>query len=458
MTRTTILAGLAAILVVASVLPATAYHIDGRWNAAGTAAGSGLTDADWAINTGGVTACESAGAMDDRNPQGDHRWGINGLCTTGQNDATGSTAAVAPAVVTAPAAAGTYVKLDICDAITADSTAGAARNVGQGPYAFGGGACAAAATGSRSLLSLNTPGRTDAHGFTGRVGAFTCFVPTHLEPVPIATVDYALYYDALYAWWSYNGNPTPTFVSVPDERLFYTPGDPVGGIMTGNGQPPPFDGSRNQDAFHGHATVFPDLSASEILASPIGSVETTNVIPAGAFVGLSDDSFAAAGGLSNNCDDSPSCGPSPMAGPSTVCGAPYGPVIRAPSGGIVRPHVLPACMQYMNGFLDAAIHTFGCLTPCAPPVVGAAAAVALNLPPPARVGQTVVGNVRCAGINVAGTTATAVLAPAGPVELGAAAGGPAVLAPPGVKTCVRTGGNAPMVAPGFMWAVICTPP
>ena len=402
MTRN-LLIGATALTLLASLIPVTAYHIDG------VAGAGGLTAADWVSDTTGVTLCESAGALDDRNDAPVDHFGVNGLCTTGQNDATGSTQAATPT-------AGTYVKLDVCDALT-----------GLAPVGRGAGSACSAGK-SLSLLSANpgvTSGRTDVHGFSATVGAFTCFVPTNMESLPIANVDYALYYDELYADWSYTGSPA-TAPDIPDERIPYTPGDAVGATMTGDGSSGLVNVLANEDAFHGHATVRPDLSASEPGATHFGSVETSaGTLPAGTT--LSDDSSQSSGGLDNDCGGSPACGSDAVtATTGTTCTTMYGPVVRAPSGnaGVNVAERGLLCMDLWDGLVW---HHYPCLNPvtCVPGLPTAVATVVVNVPvlagfAPTQVGQTYTGFEQCGGVTVA--SATALMASVGPIEVGVAPG------------------------------------
>lgn len=153
------------VLLATSVLPvAVAYHIVG--SPSGTTAG--LTSADWRLPLPKkLFVCESDGVADPRNPNHVGLEGFSGLCYTGRNAVTG---------VAAPAAApagGDITKLDVCDKTVA-ARGGHAAPCGNG-------------------------GNTNTVGWDAHVGIYQCYVPAAE----------ALYYNELYAWWSYQGNGAP---------------------------------------------------------------------------------------------------------------------------------------------------------------------------------------------------------------------------------------------------------
>lgn len=290
------------LLVPASLLTsALGYHIDGAV-APGPPAPDALTSADWALGNGNVLLCEGEGAADDR--QGallpafpSPHAGVGGLCTTGRNDATGE------AKPTSAPPAGTYTRLDLCDATTLG------RNGAAGPHAAGGASCVAGT--SLSATGPGLPGRTDQHGFQAELGVFSCFVPTALPEGSLmpgfASLDYALYYDEAYAWWSHDGDGA------------YTPGDAPGAPHSGDGAGGLSD---NEDAWRGHASIFLDPALSAPGASAVGSAETV-AVAATDLPPLSDNASLAIGGVDNGCG-APAC-----AAGAANCTAPANPVFRA---------------------------------------------------------------------------------------------------------------------------------
>ena len=271
-------------MMAAALAPASAYHIDYidplLMPAGGTQPG------DWTTVGGGlVTTCESNGALDDRNGRPVPTQGIGGSCTTGRNDASGT---LAPTAATVGAAG--WSRLDLCSVLTG------ARTVTGGVVT---GNCASGL------------GATNQHFFNARVGAFECEVPTQGGVVtdgPVgslpqtATLDFALYYEEEYAWWSY------------EDFAPYTTADAPGGAHGGTNQAT----TNVESAFHGHVLTYVDMARSSVAASVTGSTEVTAV--GGPPTGLSDLPGGGAGGVSNHCGGSPSAGP----------GGIQGPVVRAP--------------------------------------------------------------------------------------------------------------------------------
>jgi hypothetical protein len=145
-----------------------------------------------------------------------------------------------------------------------------------------------------------------------------------------STADYGLYYDRLYAYWSY---------TLGDG--WYTQGDFADTVHTGDGAGSNGNtnwnnptGSDNEDAFHAHVAAFIDASKSNpgslTGGTATGSSSTevwSGAAPAGwPAAGLSDVPGSGAGGMANNCGASPACAPG-----GGSCGtSAYGPVFRAP--------------------------------------------------------------------------------------------------------------------------------
>jgi hypothetical protein len=354
-----LMAGAGLLLLTSALLPAQAYHIDGAAVPGGNVAGATptmLTSADWETLPAALfTTCESNGPRDDR-LGGAGRNGFGGLCTTGENDASGLAAPEDADGNGLPDDVGLedYVHLDVCDTTTVNrNTAGPfpGNLVGNsGPYLDGGNECngldSVSLSGDNIQAYFKNPGRTDEHAFTGEVGAFSCAIPTTGAVAgPPVTADFALYYSRLYAWWSYDGDG------------WYTPGAGAGNanaeLATGpedgestnndNGPANPLGFSDSVENYHGHATVFVNLGASKGGASLVGSVETFLVDDVTlSALGLSDDPALAAGGggaLGNNCGASPSSPPSGGTGAAATCKigtlgcatTALGPVLRAPS-------------------------------------------------------------------------------------------------------------------------------
>lgn len=124
-------------------------------------------------------------------------------------------------------------------------------------------------------------GSTATTTYDARVGAFQCTVWSPVT-LPVAQVEQSLVYNALYAWWSYDG------------VLAYTAGDDSGP------QSPLAASANNEDGYHGHVAIFLSSSAADH-ASPgttSGSIVTNAItLPA---TGLSP------------------CGASPIGGPVMV--------------------------------------------------------------------------------------------------------------------------------------------
>lgn len=209
----------ALLMMMAALVPASAYHIDGNEVATAAQSGAVMTSADWEIGTGGLILCESNGNFSSRNAGWDGgRHGVGGLCTTGENDATGEHKP------TGAPAKGDYVELDTCDRTTLTRNSGAA-----GPYSPG------------TANDCGNTGNRDIHGFTAEIGVFSCSVDE----------DQALYYDRLYAFWSYDGNPRANGA--------YGASDNAGDEE--NGGSIPLTDVNNEDAWHGHVGVFVNATA-----------------------------------------------------------------------------------------------------------------------------------------------------------------------------------------------------
>lgn len=287
------------LLLVAALMPATAYHIDGYVEAVPNTPGAYVPEpaADWVTTLGLVTICESMGPLDDRNAGVPHA-GVGGLCAAGRSDATGT-----PAPAAAPNI-GDWTQLDVCDAATATRP--------QVGITAAAGACSSGTSGSlltavqAALGASGTAGRTNAHGFTGRVGVFTCFVATDTELLPVVDADQALFYEELYAWWSYtagDGYYTPAEAA---GAFHYTAEDGIPDNVPAGLVPAGFD---SEAAFHGHATVFVLPDRSEPGASVVGSVDTQAVAAPGA--------------------NAQPCGSSPVGGPVVVADSGNAQTVRA---------------------------------------------------------------------------------------------------------------------------------
>jgi hypothetical protein len=365
MTRTKIAAAF-VLLALAAAGPASAYHMD----AIDTGVSVGairLTSADWNAN-GNVIICESLGSLDDRNDAPGPLPGLGGLCTTGENWETGVNAHDRVHGVSSASRpdAGDYVKLDTCDKTFYELVAAAIPPLGEGA----GASCQPLTQEQGPLID-----EQDAYGWTAEVGAFACFIPTYnfsaqgvADPFSFTEVDWALYYDRLYAWWAYDGDGWHTLGSSIDPAdvsngppLMATYnllgwGDdedgPPNNAGPGNGGGP-YD---NEDYWHGHVAMFvsvpdshPPSSGIDLLGSAVtdGPSDGADIVTAirdlvSGFE-LSDDDFAelstppvenTGGGFwSNSCGASPACPPTPavVGGSPSRCDAPFGPVFRAPS-------------------------------------------------------------------------------------------------------------------------------
>jgi hypothetical protein len=326
-----LLAAGGCFLLLAVLSPTAAYHID---NILVPGPGAGLPG-DWTTAGGSaVIVCESNGPADDRNSNVVSLSGVGGLCTTGENDATGWGKCVytAPTACPAPPAAGpeAWIRLDTCTVTAGVRTA---------PPAAVAGTCAAAG-GSRATKT-----------WTAQLGVFQCDVnAAGVTGNPFTTADEGLYYSRLYAWYSYDGDGD------------YTAGDAAGAAHTGDG-----DASNvldNEDAFHGHVAGFISTDASKNVGAGVtGSFEAiavpdptdpTNTWVTGGGTGVMwsgpdvpNPPVPVAGsinGETNDCGASPACVASPVAlgGPGTtpagaLCPTPppvgmlalTGPVVRA---------------------------------------------------------------------------------------------------------------------------------
>jgi hypothetical protein len=148
-------------------------------------------------------------------------------------------------------------------------------------------------------------GTTDQHGYSVTLGPFSCFVPTDNLPLtgPFVFNDYAVFYSERYAWWTYDGDGS-------------------------------YANAFEESHYHGHLSVFVDMTTSDVGASQLGSVEATATSAPDRSVLFSDE-FTPWGGftpairedLDNDCGGSP-------AGSATVTG---GPIVRRPSDPSVDP-------------------------------------------------------------------------------------------------------------------------
>ena len=213
---------LGTAFLLLTLAPASGYHIQGNY---APSASSPLTSGDWALDNSLLIACESDGPNDPRNANAVNLTGIGGLCTTGRNSVTGQDP---PAAMPGP---DNWTRLDICSATTIE----------RGNDAFNGfqqNDCGGA---------IGSLGRTDTIGWTAEIGVYSCLVPTAGTVLDtalgaLADRDYALYYDELYAWWSYDGEGTePGYhghVSAfpdPGERQ-YEPTDPTNQVLRGSAE------------------------------------------------------------------------------------------------------------------------------------------------------------------------------------------------------------------------------
>jgi hypothetical protein len=325
-----IFTAIAGLFLMAAVMPTTAYHSVYPARMPDNLTPVPLNAGDWVVDTSGATACESFGKTDDRNSQAINRVGLNGLCTSGLGGATGT--AVPPG---APAF-GIYTVLDLCDA-ESDSRDASVGKVGPLGTCLSGTSRSATST-TECVLTGGVPpctgnGRVNAHGYRARVGAFTCTVPTNREFLPVVNEDFKFWYDELYAWYSFTAG----------DGYYETGLAPTDGVPDNDNPPPPGSAGATDEyaAYHGHVTVFPDLTRSETGASNFGSVAILSP-PAGVAppAGLADNAANGLGGgghVANNCAGSPSAPPSGVTGPAFV--APYAADLTSPSG---QCHPIPA--------------------------------------------------------------------------------------------------------------------
>jgi hypothetical protein len=296
-TRTAIL--VMAMTAIAASTPVTGYH---NTPTAVVVAPTGLdenslTTTDWTQSSGtgvSVIVCESNGPDDPRLPTDTGQNGNGGLCTTGRNVGTMATADV-PDEQSEAASAG-YTKVDVCSATTVNRAINAGFTPGgeAAGFTFDNADVNPACAGYEVPVSSLTGATTAEHGWTAEVGIFSCLIPVPGDAstaLPNVINDYALYYDELYAWWSY-------------------------------------DGSDNA-GFHGHVSMFLSASRSVAGSSLSGSAVVTDVdLSALDFTtgtdDISDDSTVAghSGGsalvtdnTTNNCGASPSEAPSGGPGP-----------------------------------------------------------------------------------------------------------------------------------------------
>jgi len=214
----------AGALLVLSVAPAAAYHIGS--NVGDPAITDPDTPAqDWILFGSNIIVCESDGPNDVRNPNPIPMAGVNGLCTVGPTKVgTWHDGQVVPSPAffnssMPPPASGVLVKLDALDP----------------------------ATGSTDI------------GFDAEVGGYSCFVAP----------GQALYYEHLYAWWSFDPGPSAT--------------------------------PAQQDGFHGHAAMWIDFTSAALA----GAVKGTALVDDGGGVGV----VAPNGLLAAPCGASPYGGP-----------------------------------------------------------------------------------------------------------------------------------------------------
>jgi len=251
--------GIAALLVI-FLAPASGYHIQGNSVDPSGATPLGLTSGDWVIDGSQLIVCESDGESDPRNPAPAGHHGTNGLCTTGRNKVTGED----PPWIMPDR--GDWTRLDICNATTWERENDASNGYQQNDC--GG--------------SSGSAGRTDTIAWVAEVGAYSCFVPTTgtlLDAVlgTLSDRDYALYYEELYAWWSYD-----------------------------------LDGT--EPGYHGHVGAFPDVTEHEFDPDDPtalvlrGSAEAHNMttFEMATVLAAANDASSTAGDFPNNCDSSPS--------------------------------------------------------------------------------------------------------------------------------------------------------
>lgn len=278
-----------ALAAMALVVPAGAYHIDGNEIAA-----TGLTTADFdGVVAGGAVVCESNGLWDNRNTQ-NPRSGTNGLCTSGQNDASG---AVEPAGMPG-VGAGEWVRMDICTATTMErmlEAPGSGRDPAVDPDPYG--------------LAMNDcttgGGNTNDHAWTAEIGIFSCDIPRAGQIG--GNTDFALYYRDLYGWWSFDVG-----LGFPPYAVDDASGDWHNEGIAANIR-------NNPDAYRGHVTAFLQAADSFGFGTPggvdqQGSAEVTSGVNIGGLF-LSDVPVAGNDFISNNCGGSPSNPPFGLPGP-----------------------------------------------------------------------------------------------------------------------------------------------
>jgi hypothetical protein len=326
-TNTTLVVALASVGLLASLAPATAYHNRGvptpippTASATTDPTANTLTSADWTTAAGVLILCESdgpapatpasAGAFgtDERNSSPAGQAGQGGLCTTGMNEVTADTVTDPEPASESDATSDGYIALDVCSATLVN------RYEAQNPGSYwpGSGTFYDYATSygytpcDGDEVGTGGTGTITEHGWNAEIGIFSCFIPIAGSTGTTSSDDYALYYDQLYAWWSYDG---PNTVS---------------------------------GAWHGHASAFIDVSASaagasatgSTIAKQIGTPTLTPTYSAAGFSGYSDDATLFTGGDATAASPAPltnNCGASPSSPPSGTATYPRGPVFRAPS-------------------------------------------------------------------------------------------------------------------------------
>jgi len=294
-----------ALLMMAAAIPAAGYHID-------FFDGSGASEpGDWVVQNPFLIICESNGVRDDRNYFVAEHAGVGGLCTTGRNDATGTTE---PGSTPDNA---TWTRLDTCSVPTLSREAqGGATHMIVDDVCWVNGTAVSGDTGFVS--------------WSAEIGVYECYVPNVGSAFDyglgaLATKDYALYYNELYAWWSYDG---------PGE---YTVNDAPGADQNG-GADQLTSTTNNTDSYRGHVSMFIDATTAELPVS--GGVPDANFLISGSAVTtsfaessphmkkvLNPANLTDTGLTANNCGASPSDAPNVAGEPA---GFHTGPVIVAP--------------------------------------------------------------------------------------------------------------------------------
>jgi len=350
------------VLLIGATWTASAYHIDGTktgaapdvrssdWIFEPTPPGPGEPDYDLGeigrtrelMKIPASTKCEAEFGYgvapgggrfgsDDQDPMGAPlgRPGFSQLCLTGRNDATGTPK---PAAMLGK---GVITRLDACSLRTSERNLPFAPAeppgplpIGPAPYPVKAPWAGLGPYGAGALC----PTHRGTIAWQATLGVFTCTIPV-VAPVNIGVVaDYGLYYEELYAWWSWGAAPGPlTSGDAPGLLHGGTDSDPItpGHQPSADGPPAMGGAKNNEDAFHGHVLMVIDAARSAIQPTN-GSAEA---VPYGGWGAVPGSTAwkdgpdppeggpypAITGGWPNNCGASP-CGDPARKGP--VCRAP----------------------------------------------------------------------------------------------------------------------------------------